>query len=184
MLKKTQPWWSEQLSQLWTDLCQTESKWQKASRAGKAQLKAEMMQAQRCFDKETQSSAKRRYWSQNKEELMQLNAINPQEFWKKLGKVGLVAERKSAIPMEIIQDGVIKKDRVINGWVHAFSNLLHYERSSNENDDHNVRMNTRNNPLIDTGIENPMSLVSHTHFGEKELLIRSIKITLWIPVTP
>ncbi len=87
-----------QLSHLWTDLCQVESKWQKASGAGKAQQTSEMMQAQRCFDKEAQS-VKRRYWRQNQEELMQLNTTNPQELWKTLGKVVVVAERNSAIPM-------------------------------------------------------------------------------------
>ncbi len=47
---------------------------------------------------------------------------------------------------------------VINGWDHACSNLLNYEGSSHENDDHNVPMNTGNDTLIDTGIENPISI--------------------------
>ncbi len=40
---------------------------------------------------------------------MRLNSTDNSEFWKKIGKIGVAAKRKSNIPMEVIIDGVVKR---------------------------------------------------------------------------
>ncbi len=102
--------WTDHLSQLWNNLCEVECKWQHSYAARKTILKAEMRATQRVFDKEVQG-VKRIYWRNNQEGLMRLNSTDHMEFWKKIGKIGVAAERTSNIPMEVIIDGVVEMDR-------------------------------------------------------------------------
>ena len=155
------PWWSEVLSEKWNVLCEAERKWKRASGVRKVALKADMRSSEKAFDKEVQG-AKRRYWRRNQEELMQLNSTDPREFWKRIGKIGVAADRKPNIPWEIEEDGLVKRDRdsVLNKWKCDFSDLLNYDVPCGEpgqsiNTDNHSNIPT---PLIDTGLDNPITM--------------------------
>lgn len=154
------PWWSEELTLLWDKLAEAERKWNRSSGAEKRRRYGEMKDAKRVFDREVQG-AKRRFWRQNQEELMQLNATNPREFWKKIGKIGVASERKTGIPWEIVQDGEICKDKeaVLGKWKNDFSDLLNY--NTDQQSDQNINSGDINNgasvPHSDTGLETQIS---------------------------
>ncbi len=86
------PWWSDNLSKLWNELCVAEKCWHMSPLSKMTRLKALMREAQRLFNKNVQS-AKRTYWRENQEYLLNLNATNPQEFWKCIGQIGVATER-------------------------------------------------------------------------------------------
>ncbi|VDI43282.1 Hypothetical predicted protein [Mytilus galloprovincialis] len=51
---------------------------------------------------------------------------NPKEFWRKIGKIGIGAERQRNIPMEInLEDGSVSTDpiSVLNKWKNDFSSV-------------------------------------------------------------
>ena len=78
------------------------------------------------FDKEVQRS-KRKYVKEKQIKIEQLASSDQQEFWKKIGKVGIGQERQKLIPLEVIlEGGSISKssDVVMNKWKTSFSDLL------------------------------------------------------------
>ncbi len=89
---------------------------------------------------------------------MQVNSTDNREFWKKIGKIGVAAERKSNIPMEVIIDGVVKRDResVVKKWQDYFSAPLNAGRQQNVNINDHITITNRNVPLVDNGIESPI----------------------------
>jgi hypothetical protein len=44
------------------------------------------------------------YWFSMQEELLLESTKNQQQFWKQIGKIGVAENRKSIIPMEVIDD--------------------------------------------------------------------------------
>jgi hypothetical protein len=59
---------------------------------------------------------------------------NPNEFWKKIGKIGVRSECRNTIPMEVkINDGSICNDKkvVLDKWKNDFSNMLNKNYSNN-----------------------------------------------------
>ena len=54
--RQHKPWWSTDLSALWSELCQAEKAWVEAPIHHKAQLKAAMKQVQRHFNHEVQKA--------------------------------------------------------------------------------------------------------------------------------
>ncbi len=58
----------------------------------KIRLKANMMAAQKVFDKQVNNA--KRFWRKNQEELMQLNSSDPREFWKRILKEGPIFPEK------------------------------------------------------------------------------------------
>ncbi len=106
------PWWSDNLNNLWNELCVAEKCCHKSPLSKKTRLKTLMREAQRVFDKNVQS-AKRTYWRENQEYLLNLNTTNPQEFWKRIGQIGMATERRKSIPMEVVKDGVLYNDKAV-----------------------------------------------------------------------
>jgi hypothetical protein len=57
---------------------------------------------------------------------------NPKEFWRKIGKIGVGAERQRKISMEVIlSDGSIRTDHKIvsNKWKSEFTTLLNSDNN-------------------------------------------------------
>ncbi len=52
--KHNHPWWSERLSQLWTQMCDSESSWLDSNGARRPVLKSAYVQARKMFDRERQ----------------------------------------------------------------------------------------------------------------------------------
>ncbi len=61
----------------------------------------------------TVQSAKRTYWRENQEYLLNLNTTNPQEFWKRIGQIRVATERRKTIPMEVVKDDVVYNDKAM-----------------------------------------------------------------------
>ena len=59
---------------------------------------------------------------------------NQQQFWRKIGHVGIGQERAWAIPVEVVQnDGSVCKDRmtILNQWQAHFQSLLNADSTTN-----------------------------------------------------
>ena len=97
------PWWNDELTQLWNDLCTHETAWLKCKNNGmKTIQKQQYVKKRKEFDRCVQRR-KRQYWVEKQNEL--LNACeNSDIFWKTIGKTGIGNERNRTIPMEIISE--------------------------------------------------------------------------------
>lgn len=87
--KKCKPgksWWSENLTNLWSNLCILERRWLNCShRNDKLRFKSEYVQARKCFDREAQK-AKRFYWYSMQNELLTNCNVDQSKFWKSIGE--------------------------------------------------------------------------------------------------
>ena len=137
------PWWNMELTELWNEVCVAETSYLKADRNNqKQQLRHEYVLKRKKFDKKVQQ-CKRSYWYQLQEDLTS-SCSNPKEFWRKIGKIGVGAERQRNIPMEIkLNDGSVCTDRetVLNKWKNDFSLMLNIVQ--------NVSIECENNPIVD-----------------------------------
>ena len=78
------------------------------------------------FNREVQRS-KRAYALQRQAEIDNLEATNPNLFWKEMGKIGIGQERMKFIPMEVTRDdGSISSntDKVLNKLKNSFESPL------------------------------------------------------------
>ena len=122
------PWWSKDLSEMWNNVCITEKEWLKCTDKGmKKNLKIIYCSARRLFDKEVQRS-KRTYWFKIQTDILDnVNDKNQNQFWKNIGHIGIINDRKKLIPMEVLLDqnclSTDTKD-VLAKWKNEFSNLL------------------------------------------------------------
>ena len=119
-------WWSDELTDLWNNLCEAEEQWRRASQREKEHMKANMKSHQKIFDRKVQS-AKRCFWKDEQQRLLNMYTGDTKNFWKKIGQIGAGSERSKDIPIEIIQeDGTTSKDPtvVLEKWKHEYHNLL------------------------------------------------------------
>ncbi|CAG2257093.1 unnamed protein product [Mytilus edulis] len=102
------PWWNDDLNKLWVDMCKAEKTWNKFNNSPRA---FEFnVQKRKYFDREVQK-CKRKYWFSMQQDLLLESKRNQQQFWKKIGKIGVAENRKSVIPMEVIdQDGNVNSN--------------------------------------------------------------------------
>ena len=95
--KCRKPWWNDELTRLWNDVCKHENEWIKAQGNIRKHLHHSYTQKRKIFDKSVQK-VKRQYWYSSQEELLD-STNNPKEFWRKIGKIGVGTERQNVIPM-------------------------------------------------------------------------------------
>jgi hypothetical protein len=111
-----------------------EKAWHKAMGGKKCRLKAEMRTCQKVFDREVQSS-KRRYWSSQQAKLEDLCKNNHGDFWKQIGKIGIVNDRHKIIPHEVVlENGEMAYDKhtVLDKWKSSFSSLYNRENGDDK----------------------------------------------------
>ena len=139
------PWWNNQLTELWNNVCETERRWLKCNvKAEKSRFKSEYVHARKLFDREVQR-AKRLYWYSCQKQLIEECNEGNDEFWKSIGRIGVGQSKTRRIPMEIVlEDGSITRDNtaVLDKWKHDFCSLLN--------------VNADNGPLVDdsTALQN------------------------------
>ena len=124
--KIQKPWWTEHLTLLWNDLCDAEKAWRAGPAGNKGRLKAAMRSAQKDFDKHVQG-AKRCYWQEQQDKLMDMYTGDTKSFWKHIGQLGVGQRRKQLIPMEVLTpDGQTETgtQEVLDRWQNDFSTLL------------------------------------------------------------
>ena len=127
------PWWNMELTQMWNTVCKAEDIYVKADHRNRKQMRHEYVQKRKAFDKKVQQN-KRRYWYKMQEDLTN-SCDNPKEFWRKIGKIGVGAERQRKIPMEVIlSDGSISTDNkiVLDKWKSEFATLLNSDNILSE----------------------------------------------------
>ncbi|CAG2186862.1 unnamed protein product [Mytilus edulis] len=119
-------WWNDNLTLLWNDVCKAERAWHKCHSGCKKDLRHIFVEKRKLFDKSSQK-AKRQFWYNSQEQLLDDQKRDPREFWKKIGKVGVGNERQKSIPMEVtLDDGTTSTDTntVLNKWKNCFDKLL------------------------------------------------------------
>ncbi len=126
------PWWSEDLTLAWNNVCIKEKLWLRCNYSnGKKALKSMYVSERKHFDRLVQR-AKRMYWFKCQVDLLETVDNNPNEFWKSIGKVGIVQDKRKCIPMEVVlDDGTVSNNlqTVMNKWKHDFSSLLNVNHS-------------------------------------------------------
>ena len=130
------PWWNNDLSEKWNSVCVAENEYLASKQLSlKSQLRKNFIDKRKDFDRCVQR-AKRQYWLQSQQDLININDNNPKEFWKRIGKTGIGNERQRTIPNEIVQDdGTIcnNLDMVLDKWKCSFHNLLNPNLNNNCN---------------------------------------------------
>ena len=159
--KMKKPWWTDELSHLWNDMCKAESEWKKCRGPQKANSKCIMKSKQKVFDRVYQKE-KRQYWKKSQEKLLEMQSHDPQEFWKYIGQLGVAKERKENIPWEVINnDGSVSSDRreVLLKWANDFQGLLNPDVESATLTCDTTQGQGEHQNLIDTGLNDPVSLL-------------------------
>ena len=77
------PWWSEELTILWNELCLKEKAMLKAEANSKRIKREDFLRQRKLFNKEVQR-AKRRYWKAKQIEIENLETSDQKAFWKQL----------------------------------------------------------------------------------------------------
>ena len=138
------PWWNDLLTIMWNEVCYAEKNMIKAKGVTRKHSRQVFKDKHKIFDREVQRS-KRNYVKEQQREIENLTNSNQQEFWKKIGKVGIGQERQKLIPMEVLlEDGSLSKsaDVLMNKWKTGFYELLDPNITANENDEVFVRDNS------------------------------------------
>jgi hypothetical protein len=131
-------------------------------------LKAIYVDKRKSFDREVQQ-CKRKYWFNMQEELLLESTKNQQQFWKKIGKIGVAENRKSIIPMEVIDDdGNVSSQltEVLNKWKSAYSNLLNQQYSTTNETELTTNKN-RSDTFNDFILTEPISFAETISVIEK-----------------
>ena len=123
------PWWSEELMQRWNEICIEEKKWLRAQGRDKKEHRHVFQAKRKLFDRSVQK-AKRQYWRQLQNELIDSCEDVDIDFWKKMGRLGIEFERKRNIPFKIVKkDGSLSNNLkdILDKWKKYFSDLLNQQ---------------------------------------------------------
>lgn len=124
--KFKKPWWTQELSRLWNDLCEAEKLMLRSTGTAKRRYRDSFNTKRKLFDKCVQRE-KRKYWYHKQEELESITDTDNKEFWKSIGRIGVGGERKKNIPMEVtLENGNVSRDInvVLDKWKSDFATLL------------------------------------------------------------
>ena len=124
--KVSKPWWSEQLTELWNNVCKSEKNMLKSKNPERNRLRAIFVGARKVFNQECQR-AKRRHQKNAQMEIPNLDTSNSKDFWKRIGKIGVGKERQNQIPMEVIlPSGEVSCNTkvILEVWRKHFQDLL------------------------------------------------------------
>jgi hypothetical protein len=110
---------------LWNGVCRAEKACLRCERGDKRRLKHEFVLIRKTFVKKV-PRCKRKHWFKIQNELIEY-AGNSNEFWKKIGKIGVHSSKEKKIPMEVVDaNGTIVRDHdiVLDRWKCEFESLL------------------------------------------------------------
>jgi len=151
--RQGKPWWSVLLTDLWSKLCTAEKKWLSCTvRSLKHIFKADYVKLRKHFDREVQK-AKRTYWFNLQNKLLEDCEIDQNNFWKSIGKIGVNNSKKKLIPEQVVLDnGTVSSSisDVLNKWKHDFSSLFNNRnvQDLSDVDSDNINFgNESNNPF-------------------------------------
>ena len=115
---KSKPYWSDELQVLWCDLCNSENSGCLVNRRlSKKRLREKFCFKRKEFNKMLRKA--KRSTNYNSKRSCTRNYLTRRDFWKDIGKLGLANERKSSIPMEILDENAQLKSEtfeVLDKW--------------------------------------------------------------------
>lgn len=119
-LKK--PWWTDELSQQWNNMCAAEKDWRNESGRRKSEL---YLSFHKRFDQTVQWT-KRQHWFKIQQDIDSMEKHNTQDFWKTIGKIGVRNEGRKIIPfeVEVIGSFTLDQETVLTKWKDSFSGVL------------------------------------------------------------
>ncbi|VDH89325.1 Hypothetical predicted protein [Mytilus galloprovincialis] len=121
------PWWNDKLTNKWNIVCTAERDYVTCKHGSlKQQLRKDFVDKRKDFDKLTQKY-KRQYWYRCQEELVNFSDNDTNQFWRRIGQIGIGNERQMRIPNEVtLDDGTISNnlETVLNKWKSSFHSLL------------------------------------------------------------
>ncbi|CAG2200582.1 unnamed protein product [Mytilus edulis] len=130
------PWWNDKLTNKWNIVCTAERDYVTCKQGSlKQQLRKDFVDKRKDFDKLTQKY-KRQYWYRCQEELVNFSDNDTNQFWRRIGQIGIGNERQMRIPNEVtLDDGTISNnlETVLSKWKNSFHSLL----NPNVNADYN-----------------------------------------------
>ena len=150
--KVKKQWWTNYLTELWNNTCKAEKKMLKCKNTTRHRFREVYVAERKRFDRECQK-AKREHQRNIRDQIQSLDSTNHQDFWKKIGKIGVGKERQNQIPMEVILPcGSISSDTavILEVWRKNFHDLFNPKaESSNDylrtdqsvNDTHDNQLN-------------------------------------------
>ena len=94
------PWWSEELTDIWNELCLKEKSMLKSESRFKRTRREEFLRHRKLFNREVQK-AKQRFWKKKQVDIEQLEISDQKSFWKEIGRIGIGQERKKDIPTDV-----------------------------------------------------------------------------------
>ena len=124
--------------QRWNEMCIGEKKWLRAQWRDKKEHPRHVFPAKRELFVQ---KAKRQYWRQLQNELIDSCENDDIDFWKKMGRLGIGFERKRNIPFEIVkEDGSLNNNLkdILDKWKKYFSDLLK-QQDAESVDNHEIR---------------------------------------------
>ena len=142
-------------------MCAAEEKWKRSVATRKTQAKADMRSARRAFDRAVQS-AKRRFWRNQQDELLQLADGDPRHFWehvKRLGQCG--GSRSQPIPWEVVDgagQSVTDRTAVLQRWQSDFTSLMNPVNDERE-ESPQLPATLRNQNTVNTGMNSPITII-------------------------
>ncbi|MEW8545344.1 MAG: reverse transcriptase family protein, partial [Candidatus Thiodiazotropha sp.] len=155
------PYWSEELDLKWEAVRTCERNWLRSSGgvAEKRRLRTLYVNERRHFEK-LLKKAKRSYQLGEQQRLLDIHTgHNTRDFWREIGKLGIQNERKTGIPMEVIDSsGNVSADcdTVINRWKSDYEELFSESNDPRFDDNHlqDIKRKLSHNtvPCLDTDI--------------------------------
>lgn len=133
--RKTKPFWTDDLTDLWKIVCDSEKAYLRAQGTLRRNLRNTFIIAQKNFDKNYRR-AKRNYNKNVVQEIENMANVNPTEFWEKIRNLG--PRKKDSIPMEVYDDqgNVVNNHKyVLDKWRDEFRNLFNFVPQADEFDD-------------------------------------------------
>ncbi len=131
--KQRKPYWNEELSMLWKEMCKKEHdfcKYKGRDKRHKTEYLNRFKQAQRIFDKSLRYH-ERRYTRGLNVDIEELVTSDPNAFWNKIQTLG--PKRKNDIPKEVyINEDVISNnlEDVLHKWKEEFESLFNPKEHS------------------------------------------------------
>lgn len=99
---KYKKYWNDELERQWNIVCEKERTWLKCKNNNRKRLKGDYCAERKIFDR-LNRRFKRQYQRKEQERLHNLVESDiSRDFWREIGKLSLANERKSKIPMEVL----------------------------------------------------------------------------------
>ena len=154
--KVKKPWWNDQLTELWNNVCKAEKHMLKSKNAERQRLRATYVSVRKIFNRECQR-VKRKYQKNAQFEIQNMDSKNSKDFGKRIGKIGVGKERQNQIPMEVmLPSGDISSNTnvVLETWRKHFQDLLNPQSEESE-----PKIETSEETNTDTDLNNPIITV-------------------------